>query len=149
MVVARIQESRRVSHGWANSAGFVGIQRSARTAMAIEQLEREQDHGSMLVLPAYFEPYESEVSIRAARGALAQGEFFLGAFEVGISLLTHNAFRNFTAIDCAGDECRSPTAPFTCDHVPFFQLSNDLQFGQRYIGNTISQRTSRLPRGFG
>ena len=65
---------------------------------------------------------------------IRRGEFGLGAFAVGIMLLTHgNRLRcsDDLWIDCAGDECHRPRyslVPF--DHAPCFRFGDDgLSFG--------------------
>ncbi len=83
------------------------LRQSAKSASMLKKLGDEQKDHDILIVPAQFGIRHRGRSIRRAREVFAGNEFGLGAFEVGIMLLTHPERlmnENDLWIDCAGDE---------------------------------------------
>jgi len=102
-----------------------------RSVGFLERLSVEQPDHDILVVPAQFGLRHRGRSPRRARVVFQPNEFFLGAFAVGIMILTHP--ERFTkdedlCVDCSGDEY-SPGAndDFSC--VPCFGWGGELVFG--------------------
>ncbi len=104
------------------------LRQSAKSVSVWEKLGNEQ-MGDFLVVPAQFGLRHRGRSVRRAREVMRKEEFGLGAFAVGIMLLTHmDRLQNVDDlwIDCTGDEFHDPQnsdAPF--DHAPFFSFYDD------------------------
>lgn len=114
------------------------LRQSAKSVGMWEKLGNEQ--GDILVIPAQFGIRHRGRSVRRAREVMEGNEFGLGAFAVGIMLLTHmDRLQNVDDlwIDCAGDEFHDPphsAAPF--GRAPFFFFSDGkLRFGTGWSGS--------------
>ncbi len=103
------------------------LRQSAKSVGMWEKLGNEQK-GDILVVPAQFGLRHRGRSVRRAREVMRKAEFGLGAFAVGIMLLTHeNRLKDLDDlwIDCAGDEFHDPQdsdAPF--GHAPCFRFGD-------------------------
>jgi hypothetical protein len=100
------------------------LKQSDRTAAAFEKLGEEQGD-DILIVPAQFGIKHRGRSVRRAREVFAGNEFGLGAFAIGIMLLTHPerlAHYDDLYIDCAGDEFR-PDDEREFSFAPFFYFS--------------------------
>ncbi|MFH0804766.1 MAG: hypothetical protein V1916_01060 [Patescibacteria group bacterium] len=104
-----------------------------RKRLAFERLATEQKGRDTLIVAAQFGFYHRGRSVRRARVVMHGMVFGLGAFEIGILLLTHSVrlqHDDDLNIDCAGDEHSSSTE-HQFDEAPCFSSSNDgwLGFG--------------------
>jgi len=87
------------------------LRQSAKSVKAFQKLGTEQKDHDILVVAAQFGLRHRGRSVRRAREVMNASEFGLGAFAIGIMLLTHpERLKHFDDlwIDCAGDE-------FSCD----------------------------------
>lgn len=123
--------------------GQLGPQNLRQSAKSVGMWEkfRNEQQGDILVVSAQFGLRHRGRSCRRAREVMLKAEFGLGAFAVGIMLLTHmDRLQNVDDlwIDCAGDEFHDPQvsgAPFS--HAPFFYFPGGrLGFDTRWSGNT-------------
>lgn len=117
------------------------LRQSTKTAQAFAQLcEQQKDH-DILVVPCQFGLNHHGRSVRRARAVMNSLEFGLGAFEVGIMLLTHPErlqHYNDLWIDCAGDEF-DPDADGQFLDAPFFGFRIcQLEFSSRWIARAFS-----------
>jgi hypothetical protein len=83
------------------------LRQSAESVEAFRKLGDEQKDHDILVVAAQFGIRHRGRSVRRAREVMNDAEFGLGAFAVGIMLLTHpERLKHFNDlwIDCAGDE---------------------------------------------
>jgi hypothetical protein len=104
---------------------------SARTKKFFQELSEAQGNPDILLVPAQFGIRHRGRSVRRAREVFASNEFGLGAFAVGIMLLTHpERLQHYDDlwIDCAGDEF-SPAAGGAFSESPcFYFRGGRLQF---------------------
>jgi hypothetical protein len=135
-VLAKIREFRLDKFGnWRD--GQLGPdyhKQSARTENMSQTLSDEQKGHDILVVAAQFGVRHRGRSVRRAREVMQVQEFGLGAFAVGIMLLTHPErlmSEDDLFINCAGDECAPVAggdfwgAPIFCfggGRVSFFAL---------------------------
>lgn len=109
------------------------LRQSVKSVECWECIERAQGGRDMLVIPAQFGMRHRGRSVRRARLVMADGEFGLGAFAVGIMLLTHPQRMQHTEdlwLDCPGDEFHElmlPNPPF--NRAPYFRFLKELGFG--------------------
>jgi hypothetical protein len=113
------------------------LRQGERKRLAFERLTVEQGR-DVLVVAAQFGFQHHGRSVRRARAVMPGIEFGLGAFEIGIMLLTH-AIRlqhlDDLWIDCPGDEY-SPDAGGRFGDAPYFYFGNGkLEFGTDLVGN--------------
>jgi len=83
------------------------LRQSAKSVKAFQKLGTEQKDHDILVVAAQFGLRHRGRSVRRAREVMNASEFGLGAFAIGIMLLTHpERLKHFDDlwIDCAGDE---------------------------------------------
>lgn len=110
------------------------LRQSQKSAKAFQKLGDEQKDHDILVVPAQFGLRHRGRSVRRAREVMNANEFGLGAFAVGIMILTHpERLMNYDDlwIDCAGDEF-APDADGGFSESPFFEFFGDLvEFGTR------------------
>lgn len=102
------------------------LRETNRKKLAFEQLASEQQGHDVLVVAAQFGIRHRGRSVRRARVVMGGQEFGLGAFEIGIMLLTHpERLQHYDDlwIDCAGDEY-SPGAAGQFGSAPYF-IFND------------------------
>jgi len=87
------------------------LRQSARTQKFFRELSEAQGNPDILIVPAQFGIRHRGRSARRAREVFLQNEFGLGAFAVGIMILTHpERLMHYDDlwIDCAGDEFDDP-----------------------------------------
>lgn len=108
------------------------LRQSARTSAVFQKLALEQKDHDILVVPAQFGLRHRGRSVRRVREVLLGNEFGLGAFAVGIMILTHpERLMNYDdlLIDCAGDEF-APGADGKFSGAPFFYFDGgEVEFG--------------------
>lgn len=95
-----------------------------RSVAMWKRIGEAQKGYDILVVPAQFGLRHRGRSVRRARAVFNTSEFGLGAFAVGIMLLTHpERLKDYDDlwIDCAGDEY-SPGAVGQFDRAPFFSF---------------------------
>jgi hypothetical protein len=116
------------------------LRQSAKSVAFWEQIGETQKGFDILLVPAQFGIRHKGRSVRRAREVMESNECGLGAFAVGIMLLTHeDRLQNVDDlwIDCAGDEFHDPQfsdAPF--DRAPCFDFSGGgLGFGTGRVGD--------------
>jgi hypothetical protein len=98
------------------------LRQTPRAITFFEQLAAEQPDHDALVVPAQFGLLHRGCSVRRAIEVCQANEFGLGAFAVGIMLLTHpERFTRYEdlCVDCAGDEC-APNADGVFSNAPLF-----------------------------
>lgn len=116
------------------------FRQTQRTIAMFQSLAVEQDNRSVLIVPAQFGIRHRGRSIRRAREVFASNEFGLGAFAIGIMLLTHpERLQNVDDlwIDCAGDEY-SPYAGGRFECAPVFSCGvrvGRLEFEARWFAD--------------
>lgn len=112
------------------------LRQHVKTIEAFQTLEEAQQGRDILVVPCQFGIRHRGRSVRRAREVMSLQEFGLGAFAIGIMILTHhNRLENYDDlwIDCPGDE-RSPDAGGSFDCVPLFRFDvGKVKFGGRYV----------------
>jgi len=94
----------------------------AKTAEMFRAIGEEQKGHDILVVPAQFGLLHRGKSVRRAREVMNASEFGLGAFAIGIMILTHPERLqgyNDLWIDCPGDEY-APGADGDFSHAPCF-----------------------------
>lgn len=123
-VLAKISETRKGKFkNWREGElGPDRLKQSARAEKMFQRLGREQKDHDILVVAAQFGLRHRGRSVRRAREVMQVNEFGLGAFAVGIMLLTHpERLMNYDDlyVDCAGDEY-APEADGAFSLAPFF-----------------------------
>ena len=127
------------------------LRQSAKSAKMFQKFGEEQKDHDILVIPAQFgHPSQRPFGPQGARSHERQSEFGLGAFAIGIMLLTHpERLQNYDdlCIDCAGDEY-SPGGRWRCSpSAPFFGFGDGgVGFGTNWVvmrAATLARR--RLP----
>lgn len=101
------------------------LRQTAKTAGVFQKLGDEQKDHDILVVPAQFGIRHRGRSVRRAREVFASGEFGLGAFAIGIMILTHpERLMNYDDlwIDCSGDEYDDPDSDVRFGHAPSFSF---------------------------
>ena len=114
------------------------LRQTAKTASVFQKLGDEQKDHDILVVAAQFGIRHRGRSVRRAREVFAVSEFGLGAFAVGIMILTHpERLMNYDDlwIDCSGDEFDVPDADVRFDHAPYFDWDGGrVKFGTVWFG---------------
>lgn len=103
------------------------LRQTARGQKLWETLGNEQKDNDILVVPAQFGLRHRGRSVRRAREVMQVNEFGLGAFAIGIMILTHpERLMNYDDlyIDCAGDEFDDPDAVVRFGRAPFFHFDD-------------------------
>lgn len=123
-VLAKISETRKGKFkNWRE--GELGpdyLKQSARAEKMFQMLGDEQKDHDILVVAAQFGLRHRGRSVRRAREVMQVNEVGLGAFAVGIMLLTHpERLMNYDDlyVDCAGDEY-APEADGGFSYAPLF-----------------------------
>ncbi len=99
------------------------LRQTAKTEAMFGKLGNEQKDHDILVVAAQFGLRHRGRSVRRAREVMQANECGLGAFAVGIMILTHPERLQHLDdlwIDCAGDEFDDPDADDRFDHAPYF-----------------------------
>ena len=101
------------------------LRQTAKTASVFQKLGNEQKDHDILVVAAQFGIRHRGRSGRRAREVFSVNELGLGAFAVGIMILTHperlQHYDNLW-IDCAGDEFDDPGADVRFARAPYFSF---------------------------
>lgn len=122
-VLKVIASKRKFYHYRDGQLGAEYLRQHAKTAKMFQKLGDEQKDHDILVVPAQFGLRHRGRSVRRAREFFVAGEFGLGAFAIGIMLLTHPERQvqwEQLHVVCAGDEFDShansvfSSAPFFC-----------------------------------
>ncbi len=106
------------------------LRQHQKTVKAFQKLGEEQKGHDILIVPCQFGLQYRGLSVRRAREFMNSQEFGLGAFPVGIMLLTHprrlivDSFGEDLLIRCAGDEF-SPRANGVFSKAPLFLFCNN------------------------
>lgn len=113
------------------------LRQHAKTKKMFQCVGDEQKNHDILVVPAQFGFRHRGRSVRRAREAFTGNEFGLGAFAIGIMVLTHSErFVQWEQlhVDCAGDEFALVAGNFS--HAPFFDFDNGkVRFFSHWFGN--------------
>ena len=119
--------------------GPKNLRQSEKSAKMFEKFANEQKDYDILVIPAQFGILHRGRSVRRALEVMNTNQFGLGAFAVGIMLLTHpERLQNYNDlyIDCAGDEF-SPGADGGFGFAPSFGFSDGwVRFGTCWVSST-------------
>lgn len=119
-----------------NQLGEKYLRQHAKTAKMFQKLADDQQGYDILVVPAQFGLRHRGRSVRRAREVFTANEFGLGAFAVGIMLLTHPEREvqwEQLHIDCAGDEF-APVADGDFRYAPYFFYYDVLKFFTFRVG---------------
>lgn len=121
--VLTVIESKRTFYNYhKGQTGPEFLRQLAKTVKAFQMLADQQKGHDILIVPCQFGLCHRGHSVRRAREVFQSGEFGLGAFAVGIMLLTHPEREiqwEQLHIDCAGDKF-SPVADGKFGCAPFF-----------------------------
>lgn len=123
-VLAMIASKRKFYNYRDGQLGAEYLRQHAKTAKMFQKLGDEQKDYDILVVPAQFGLRHRGRSVRRAREVFQANEFGLGAFAVGIMLLTHPEREvqwEQLHIDCAGDEF-APGAGGVFSLAPIFRF---------------------------
>jgi len=114
------------------------LRRSARTSHTMDLIGDQQSEHDILLVPAQFGLRHRGRSVRRAREVFTSNEFGLGAYEIGIMLLTHpERLQHYDDlwIDCAGDEF-APLADGQFNSAPLFSFyDGKVEFGTRWVNS--------------
>lgn len=115
------------------------LRQTAKTAGVFQKLGDEQKDHDILVVPAQFGIRHRGRSVRRAREVFASNEFGLGAFAIGIMILTHpERLMNYDDlwIDCSGDEFDDPDSVVRFVYAPYFRFSGGkVEFGTDWFAD--------------
>lgn len=118
------------------------LRQHARTISAFQTLGDGQKDHDILVVPAQFGLLHRGRSVRRAREVMQSNEFGLGAFAIGIMLLTHPerlAHYDDLYVDCAGDEFDDPDSDARFGGAPCFLFGGvRVGFGTGWVGDALS-----------
>ncbi|MBI2673931.1 MAG: hypothetical protein HYX23_01465 [Candidatus Zambryskibacteria bacterium] len=102
------------------------LRQTTKTASMFQKLSDEQKDHDILVVAAQFGIRHRGRSVRRAREVFVTNEFGLGAFAIGIMILTHpERLQHYDDlwIDCAGDEFDDPGSDVRFGRAPYFGFS--------------------------
>ncbi len=125
-VLAMIASKRKFYNYRDGQLGAEYLRQHAKTVKMFQKLGDEQKDYDILVVPAQFGLRHRGRSVRRAREVFLANEFGLGAFAVGIMLLTHPEREvqwEQLHIDCAGDGF-SPDADGDFSRAPYFSFND-------------------------
>lgn len=115
------------------------LRQSKRTEKFFRKLLEAQGNPDILIVAGQFGLRHRGRSVRRVREVFVANEFGLGAFAVGIMILTHpERLMNYDDlwIDCSGDEFDDPDADVRFDRAPCFCFYDDkVKFGASFVGN--------------
>lgn len=113
------------------------LRQSQKSTTMLQKLGDEQNGHDILVVPAQFGIRHRGRSVRRAREVMNANECGLGAFTIGIMLLTHpERLQHYDDlwIDCAGDEF-APDADGDFSRSPCFEFDGGgVEFGTSDVG---------------
>ncbi len=126
------------------------LHQSEHTQKFFRDISEAQGSPDILIVPAQFGIRHCGRSVRRAREVSLTNEFGLGAFAVGIMILTHPERLQHCDdlwVDCAGDEFDDSDLDVRFDNAFFFGFDRvGVRFGMRFVGSTIASFGS--PSGF-
>jgi len=105
------------------------LRQTAKTVSVFQKLGDEQKDHDILMVSAQFGLRHRGRSVRRAREVFVTNEFGLGAFAIGIMILTHpERLQHYDDlwIDCAGDEFDDPGSDVRFGHAPYFSFLDGL-----------------------
>jgi len=141
-VLAMIASKRKFYNYRDGHLGAEYLRQHVKTVKMFQKLGDEQKDFDILVVPAQFGLRHKGRSVRRGREVFIVNEFGLGAFAIGIMLLTHPEREiqwEQLHIDCAGDEY-APDGDGEFVHAPDFGWSDGgLSFGTHWTGNVHGQ----------
>lgn len=115
------------------------LRQTAKTEAVFGKLDQSQKDHDILVVAAQFGLRHRGRSVRRARKVMQANECGLGAFAVGIMILTHPErlqHLDDLLIDCAGDEFYGPDVDARFAHAPYFNFDDGkVGFGARWYGS--------------
>ena len=123
-VLAMIASKRKFYNYCDDQLGPKYLRQHAKTAKMFQKLGYWQKGCDILAVPAQFGLRHKGRSVRRAREVFMANEFGLGAFAIGIMLLTHPEREvqwEQLHVDCAGDEF-SPDADGDFSSAPIFDF---------------------------
>jgi hypothetical protein len=127
------------------------LRQTAKTEAMFQKLGDEQKDHNILVIPAQFGIHHRGRSVRRAREVMNANECGLGAFAIGIMILTHPERLQHLDdlwIDCAGDEFDHLDSDVRFDRAPCFKFHDDgVEFGTCYVDDASDYYGSAT--GFG
>ena len=118
------------------------LRQSTKTQGVLDQFAEAQKGYDILVIPAQFGILHRGRSVRRALEVMVdQGQFGLGAFAIGIMLLTHpERLDNYDDlyIDCAGDEFDDPDIVASFSRAPCFSFDvGKVRFGAYRVDHAV------------
>jgi hypothetical protein len=129
------------------------LRQTAKTEAMFQKLGDEQNDHNILVVPAQFGLRHRGRSVRRAREVMNANECGLGAFAIGIMLLTHPerlSHYDDLWIDCAGDEFDDPDSEASFAHAPYFFFDDGkVKFGAggvAYAGDGCGSVSGFVPQ---
>ncbi len=125
-VLAMIASKRKFYNYRDGKLGAEYLRQHAKTVKMFQKLGDEQKDFDILVVPAQFGLRHKGRSVRRAREVFQVNEFGLGAFAIGIMLLTHPEREvqwEQLHVDCAGDEF-APDAGGDFSGAPIFNFND-------------------------
>lgn len=115
------------------------LRQGTKTEAMFQKLSDEQKDHNILVVPAQFGIRHRGRSVRRAREVMNANECGLGAFAIGIMILTHPerlSHYDDLWIDCAGDEFDHSDSDVRFGRAPYFRFGDDkVEFGTSYVGH--------------
>ena len=115
------------------------LRQTARTAKFFRTLGDEQKDQDILIVPAQFGLRHRGRSVRRAREVMQINEFGLGAFAIGIMILTHPErlmHYDDLYVDCVGDEFDDPVSDARFGSAPCFDFGGGrVKFGTRWFSD--------------
>ena len=130
------------------------LRQSAKSASAFQRLAESQKDHDILVVPAQFGLRHRGRSVRRACEVFDSNEFGLGAFAIGIMILTHPErlmYYDDLYVDCAGDEFKDPGSSVLFGRVPYFGFGGDeVEFdtdGVSDVDDSDGSASAFLPAG--
>jgi len=112
------------------------LRQHAKTVKAFQTLADQQKNYDLLIVAAQFGLRRRGQSASQALESMNSSEFGLGAFAVGIMLLTHpERLRQYNDlwIDCAGDEFSRFSAGFGGNVPSFIFIDGAVRFGPHWV----------------
>ncbi|MDP1719276.1 MAG: hypothetical protein Q8L24_02525 [bacterium] len=144
-VFAMIASKRKFRNYRESQLGPQYLRQTGHSKRFWKQIGEEQKDHDILVVPCQFGLRHKGRSVRRACEVMSANEFGLGAFAVGVMLLTHPerlARYEDLWIDCAGDEY-SFSAGSQFDYAPIFSFVGGLvRFGAYWRGGAGGYRGS-------
>ena len=127
-VLAMIGSKRKFYNYRDGQLGVEYLRQHAKTVKMFQKLGDEQKDFDILVVPAQFGLRHKGRSVRRAREVFAANEFGLGAFAIGIMLLTHPEREvqwEQLHVDCAGDEFNVSVSAVCFGRALYFNFDDD------------------------